>query len=227
MERINRPEYKFTKSGTLIFMTGVPLSGKSTLAPLIASSVEGCVLQNMDIIRLLAQEVDSLKPEEQRNPFVNYGSCDSYGLTGDGSYTPKNLIDGFNAYSKAITSLLDKIIPKLEVQGAQNVLFEGVQLVPSLVSPYLKGNNCLVIITANQSRLENNRYKMFGEEAKLLERYSVDKLMLLQEEIIAQSKGLRGKKFFVVDNSDNYLSTISIIIQNLLKLGILEKKTDE
>lgn len=111
---IGKPEYEFTSQKVLIFLTGVPLSGKTTITPLIASSIKGCATQSMDIFRLMAQELEKAKPEDQRNPFVHYGSCDSYKIIGNGKYSPQNLIDGYMAYSSAVSSLLEMVIPKLE-----------------------------------------------------------------------------------------------------------------
>lgn len=220
-EIIRNPEYRFTKQGTLIFLTGVPLSGKSTIAPLVVSSIEGCTLQPMDIIRLVAQEVESYKPEDKRSQFVYYGSCDSYKAIGDGSYSPQSLILGFNAYCKIVCSLLNSIIPKLEVQGVQNVLFEGVQLAPLEIIRYLNGNNRLIIVTSNAHKLESNRREMFGDDTNLIEIYSTDRLLLLQEEIISQSKQIPPDKLFCVNNTGDFRYTTTQILQFLLNTGVI------
>lgn len=228
IERLNHPElarspeYRFARQRTLVFITGVPLSGKSTIAPLITSSVENCTLQPMDIIRLVAQEIESHKPEAERSPFVNYGSCDSYVAIGNGSYSPQSLIAGFNAYSEIVCSPLRSIIPRLEVQGAQNVLFEGVQLAPSIITPYLNGNSRLIIVTSNAQKLESNRKKMFGDNVELNERYSTDKLLLLQDEIVRQSRQVSKNRLFCVDNTGDFRNTTIQIIQFMLKTGTIE-----
>lgn len=219
---IRGPEYKFTRQGTLIFLTGVPLSGKSTIASLIASSIKGCTLQPMDIIRLVAQEIESHKPEGKRSPFVNYGSCDSYAAIEDGSYSPQSLLLGFNAYSEIVSSPLRNIIPKLEVQGAQNVLFEGVQLTPSIVMSYLNSNSKLIITTSNAQKLESNRRKMFGDNTELTERYSTDRLLLLQEEILKQSREIPEDKVAYIDNTGDYRNTIANTLQFLLDTSVIE-----
>ncbi len=228
IERLNHPglarspEYRFTRQGTLVFITGAPLSGKSTIAPLITSSIENCTLQSMDIIRLVAQEIESHKPEAERSLLVNYGSCDSYVAIGDGSYSPQNLIIGFNAYSEIVCSPLRNIIPKLEVQGEQNVLFEGVQLTPSIVAPYLIGNNRLVVVTSNAQQLESNRRKIFGDNVELNKRYSTDKLLLLQDEIIRQSRQVSKNRLFYVNNTGDFRNTTTQVIQFMLKTDTIE-----
>lgn len=220
-KHINRPEYRFVTPNTLIFIAGAPLSGKSTIAPLIASAIEGCTMQSMDIIRLVAQEIDRNKPENQRNPFVTYGSCDSYVFVGDGSYSPEHLIKGFNEYSKAVSSVLTGIIPKLELQGERNVLLEGVQLAPSLVIPYLINNNKLIIVKSDASRINAIRNALFTGNQELIDRYSTEKILLLQEEILRQSKDISADKVFYVDNTGEYTDTVSKIIQFLLNMHVV------
>lgn len=218
---IQRPEYSFTNPNTILFLTGVPLSGKSSITPLVASTIEDCTMQNMDIIRLLAQEREMQKPENERNPFVRYGSCDSYLFVGDGSYSPTSLLTGFNSYAQAVSSLLTDIVPKLEAQGAQKVLFEGVQLTPQIVAPFLGGDNKLIIITSNEAKLSSNREKRFGRDTELLERYSLDRLLLLQEEIIRQGKVVSPGKIFFVENTTDYVDTVVNIIRLLIAEGVI------
>lgn len=224
IEYIRGPEFIFTSPNTLLFLTGSPLSGKSTIAPIIASSIEGCVQQSMDIIRILAQEIESYKPVHERNPFVHYGSCDSYTLIGDGTYSPLSLVRGFNAYAEAVSSLLIGIISKLETQGVRNVLFEGVQLTPILAKPYLIDNNHLIIVTSNEAKLRTNRDKLFGEKQELQERYSVEKLLLLQDEILRQSREISSNKVLLVDNTGGFSTTASRITNLLLSKGVIKPK---
>lgn len=204
-------------------MTGTPLSGKTTLAPFIVSLIEGCTLQSMDVIRLIAQEMENRKPKARQNLFVRYGSCDSYRIIGNGSYSRVNLLEGFNSYAEAVSSILRFIIPKLEVQGAHNVLFEGVQLIPRAVKRYLKNNNKLVILTADAHILEANRKKIFKDDPKLIKRYSTDKLLFLQDEIIAQGKKIKKDEIFFVENTNNCASAVKKIIRLLLRSGVIEK----
>jgi 2-phosphoglycerate kinase len=186
-QTIQIPKYKFTNQGTILFITGVPLSGKSTIVPIINASIENCAVQSMDILRLIVQKIENSKIPKTKKSFTNYGSCDSYKLIGNGLYTPNNLIKGFNCYCKIVCSLLDSIIPKLEVRGVQNIIFEGIQLTPKIIAPYLKSKkNKLIIITTNKQKIIYNRKKLFGNNKKLHECYSGEKLMLLQNEILSQ-----------------------------------------
>ena len=221
-ESLRRPEFKFTRPESLVFLTGVPLSGKSTIAPLVSSSIEGCMQQSMDIIRLVAQRIEEDKPEQERNPFVQYGSCDSYLLIGDGSYSPESMLRGFNLYSEAVCSILTHIIPNLETQGVGSMLFEGVQLTPSIVSPYLTDDSRLIVVTSSEEQLERNRYKLFGNNPQLQERYSTEKLVILQNEILRQAKESGSDRIILVDNIQDVRETAAGIISALLKQQILQ-----
>ena len=219
---MNKSNYEFVNPNTIIFLAGVPLSGKTTLASLIVSAIRGCSLQSMDILRILAQEFEKQKPQAKRNQFVSYGSCDSYRLIGNGLYSDKNLIVGFKAYSLAVTSLLSKIIPKLENQGVKDLLFEGVQLTPDLVAPWLNYKNKLIILTLNKNHMERNGKKIFTKEPELRQRYSSDKLLLLQEEIISQSKVIPNGQVLIVDNNSTIASVLAKIFKFLLKTEVIK-----
>lgn len=218
---ISRPQYSFTNPDTVLFLTGTPLSGKSTIAPLVTAAIRDCTLQNMDIIRLFAQQKEAQKPEPQRNPFVRYGSCDSYVFVGDGSYSPQSLIEGFNSYAQAVSSLLFDIFPNLENQGARRVVFEGVQLTPEIVSPFLIGSNKLLIVTSTESKLRANRERRYGNSKELLERYSIDKLLILQDEIARQARQVDQNKIFCIDNTGDYGDSVERIIRLLLSESII------
>lgn len=220
-ERIIRSEYRFASPNTLLFVTGAPFSGKSTLAPLIAASIEGCGLQSMDIIRLVAQEMESQKPESARSPFVNYGSCDSYLAIGDGAFSPKSLIQGFNEYSQVMGTILEKIIPKLELQGARDVLFEGVQLTPLIVEQYLRRNGKLIVIVTNPLKAASNRDHLIAGNKELMERYSIERLILIQKEILEQAKRIPQDKIIYIDNLWNIEVATSRAITRLLELGVI------
>lgn len=222
------PEYKFTHSDTVLFITGVPLSGKSTVAPLVAASIESCTVQPMDIFRLISQKLEEYKPEKERNPFVQVGSCDSYTCVGDGRYTPENLIIGFNKYAEVVCALLEVVIPKLEVRGVRNVIFEGVQLTPEIVAPYIiTRNNRLIIVTSSENKLAKNRRKLFGNDRELQEQYSGEKLMLLQDEILRQSQTLPKETFKIIDNTGEYTQTVDKLLQYLLESKVITVSNEE
>lgn len=221
---LKEAEYKFARHNSRIFITGSPLSGKSTLSPLIVSSIADCTWQNMDIIRLTAQLVEEQKPESLRSPFADYGSCDAYKAIGDGSYSPETLLQGFKKYAEIVGTSLSFILPKLEAQGARDVLFDGVQLMPDIVKKHMNENTKLIVVTSTKERFESNTKKMFGNEKWLLDRYSPDKLLLLQDELLRQAKDFPKDKLLVVDNSGKILNSAYKIMDYLSFSGAIEPK---
>jgi 2-phosphoglycerate kinase len=220
---LNHPSFSFTDQKTNLFLTGTVLSGKSSIAPLLASRIEGCAVQNMDIFRTWAQDRESYKPKELRNPFVRYGSCDSFSFVGDGSYSPESLITGFNEYAKVTAAPLADILPRLGVQGAQHVLFEGVQLTPQVVEPFLEANNRLIILTSEEEEFAKRRIQMYGRSPKLLERYGLERVLLLQQEILRQSQQLEPHQVIQIQNSGDYLNTTASVMRQLLDQKIIEQ----
>jgi hypothetical protein len=178
----------------------------------------------MDILRLTAQMVEEQKPLELRSPFVNYGSCDSYKAIGDGSFSPESLIEGFKRYSEIVSDSLSFILPKLEAQGAKDVLFDGVQTTPDIVRRHMNENTRLIILTSSEYRLAKNAKKMFGEEQWLLDRYSPERLMILQSEILRQAKDFPKDKLLIVDNSGKISSSAYRIMDYLLFSGMIQTK---
>ncbi len=220
---IHSSQYIFCKKKTLIFITGAPLSGKSTISSLLSSYIENCSLQSMDILRIIAQEIESKKTNRHKNPFVNYGSCDSYKLIGTGVYSKKTLIEGFNKYSQAVGSILHLIVPKLETQGVENLILEGVQLTPSVVSGFLTNNNKLIILTTNTQQLNSNKKKLFIHDTTLMKRYSNERLVLLQQEILHQSLLLPKEKYFVIDNTSPPKDVCTSILKLLIDSKIIKR----
>lgn len=222
ISEIYEPAYRFARPGTLLFVNGAPLSGKSTVSLSLAANIYGCNVQNMDILRLAAQEVDKMRPTIVQEEVLMYGSCDSYRAVGNGAYSPEALITGYRRYSEATCWLMHRIIPSLEKQGASDVLFEGVQLLPSTVGKYLNSHNKMITITSNPQNLLDNRNKLFGVELEEMnERYSVDKLMMVQQEIIRQTKTLSTDQFYHANNTGRYIETVKSILNFLNSSGVI------
>lgn len=217
-------EFLFRKSESSIFLTGVPLSGKSTIAPLVAAQIEGCETQSMDVFRLFANAFEDLKPEADQNRFVRYGSCDSYLHIGNGEYSPDRLVEGFRKYALGVSSLLKIVYPSLEAQGARNLLFEGVQLTPEAVKDYLFGDNKLILVRAEVQRLRENRRKLYGDDQQMGERYSDERLLLIQDEIIRQSDQLSPNSYVIVDNTTDYTKVVEEITHFLLATEVIVRK---
>lgn len=211
--KVVKPEFQLTKQNTIIFITGAPLSGKSTITPLVYSGIQGITYQSMDILRLVAQEIENSKNTAKKNPYVFSGSCESYKLIGNGEYSVERLIQGFNKYSKAVSSILFKrIIPNLDIQGDSNLLVEGVQLTPDIVAPFLKGNNKLIVFKSDAKTLSSNRKKLYGDGKLFLDRYSNEKLLAIQDEILSQAQKLPQEKVAIINTTSEAQDDASKII---------------
>lgn len=210
-------KFDFIKPHNVIFFTGAPLSGKSTIAPELNARFNNSVMQHMDVIRLLSQEVELQKPEDQRNNFVFYGSTDAYKLVGDGSYSPERLVEGYRLYSMAVSRLLFSVFNKLNPEDIDNMTIEGVQIMPELVAPHLKRDGSgLIVLTADEKQFTHNRNKVFSDDT-IKAKYSNDRLMLVQNEILRQTNGLPKDKVMIAENTGNVDQVVGMMLQFLTK----------
>lgn len=227
-QEVRGPKYEFSNTGSLVFVTGAPMSGKSTVSPLISSAIENCSSQNMDVFRLLMGREDEGLPAEQRNPVLQYGSCDSYLAVGSGEYSEESLIEGFCRNSAAICAPLEYVIPKLEVQGAQNMLFEGVQLLPSIVSRYMRSNpnSRYLVITSSGDAYDERRDAMFrGADYEFGRKYTRERLQAIEGHIIEESGQLPEGTVYVLDNSEASAAEVaSLALDFLCESGLIIPK---
>lgn len=210
--------YKFIGGNSRIFLTGAPLSGKSTISPQLVSKIDDCTLQNMDILRLMAQMLEDQKPEKERNPFAYLGSCDAYKAIGDGTFNSDSLISGFREYSSVVCKTLDFILPKLEAQGAKNAIFEGVQLLPKLIKKHINDTTRVILVTTTSKSFDRNSSKTFGNVEWLLDRYSTDKLISIQNELVEEVSKLPKDRALIVKNE-----SIDQTVENILEFLINSK----
>lgn len=224
---VSASNFTFSQEGSLIFVTGAPLSGKSTIAPLVTSSIDGCSMQNMDIFRLMMGREDEMKADSQKDAVLQFGSCDSYMTIGDGEYSEQSLIEGYIRNSRAVCKPLDYVIPKLEVQGAQNILFEGVQLLPSIVRKFMQTNqnSRFVIVTSTAEDLEARRGLLYtGEGYEFGRKYTSDRLELISHYLVSEAQQLPYKRVCVVDNSSTCVDAAEEVLGFLQTSGLITKK---
>jgi len=205
-----------------IFIVGAPFSGKSTISSILLSQIEGVTNLPMDIVRIFAQILEKKKPKASRNKFVELGSCDCYELINDGKPTDKNIIDSYKIYSKSVFEPLKQIMPKLEAQGCEHLIIDGVQLMPELIAPYLGKYAKLIIITSCAEKFISNKQKVIGTDKALQKRYSNDTLNLIQTEILKQARELDKNNYTIVENTGNVEDCTDIIIDYLKKIGFIQ-----
>lgn len=215
-------KHKLTQNKSIIFIGGAPLTGKTTIGTEVAARIDGLTLLPMDIVRIFSQILEKQKPKSTQNKFVNYGSCDSYIIVNDGKRTNQNIIDGYKMYSQAVFEPLKEIISKLEVQGCEHLVIEGVQLTPKLVAPYLGKNAKLIIITASNNRLASNKNKIFGSDKVLNSRYSNNNLTLIQSTLLEQTNSLNPNNYLVIQNTGTITECSNKIIKFLIRTKFIE-----
>lgn len=210
-------KYKFTKPNAIIFIAGASLSGKTTLAPLVSSKIENCIVQHMDVIRMLSEDLTLHDGKVVENNLVSTGSADAYTQIGDGSYSEKNLIEGYRLYSQIVTKYFLPVISKLNTEDMDNMVLEGVQLMPELLIDILSNKNTyLFVLTADEEHYKKSVKNRYNTD-KLRIRYSSDRLKLIEKELVRQTNGLPTKNFMIIHTSKVVKKSVDKILQCLLE----------
>lgn len=68
-----------------------------------------------------------------------------------------------------------------------------------------------------------NRREIFGDDKEMTERYSTEKLLVLQDELLRQSKEIPSGKVVTINNVGEYTDTASEVIRFLSKTGLIMK----
>lgn len=221
---VKMKKYKLNQRSSKLFIVGPPLIGKTTLASHLTSIIIDMPVVSMDIVRIFAQLIENEKLAKLRNKFVQYGSCDSYTLVGDGTFKKENIINGYKAYAKAVFNPITNVIPKLETQGCENVIFEGVQLMPELVAPYL-GKNCkLIVLKSNPDRFNQSKKNLFEDNKILHNRYNNVALSTIQTEILKQASKIDSCHCIVIDNSFDKNTLITNVIKVLKEMDFINEQ---
>ncbi|OGE31902.1 hypothetical protein A2631_02130 [Candidatus Daviesbacteria bacterium RIFCSPHIGHO2_01_FULL_44_29] len=219
---INTLKYKFTNKGSVLFIAGAPLSGKSTITSLLAQQIEDSCIQHMDIIRLISQQIESLKPRSARNELVYLGSTDAYKKIGTGEYSKENLIAGYRLYSDGVVQHFLPILDKLNDQDVSTLIIEGVQILPSLIEKYTNLQNFYyVLITASPDGYKIHLDKLF-KSLYLKNKYSVSKLIAIQEYLIKEVELLPESKKTIIKNEKDLGFVVSAILQKLKDRNFIE-----
>ncbi len=216
-------KYKFTAQNTIIFIAGAPSSGKTILAPLVSFEIENCIVQHMDIIRMLSEHLTLQNGRLKENKLVSSSSVDAYTQIGDGSYSPKNLIEGYKLYSQIITKHFLPVIAKLNPEDVNNMILEGVQLMPELLKDILSQTNTyLFVLTANKEHYKKNAKCRFVTD-ELRTKYSPKKLKLIEVELVSQANALPTNNYTIIPNSKMVQNTVNKVLQCLLEKNIISR----
>lgn len=136
-----------------IFLSGVPGTGKTTLAMKLAQLLRIDQVVSTDTIRAVLRSVG----DEKKNPILFGVSHDSWKYFGEKS--AQNIWKGFNAHSELLFPVITYMLKKSFEEG-RSIMFEGVHITPEFLKS-LKYKNIfsfLLVIGDDSSLVE--RYKM-------------------------------------------------------------------
>jgi 2-phosphoglycerate kinase len=214
-------KYRFVHPNSVLFLNGPPLSGKSTLAPELAHHIDNCIVQHMDVLHLVSQYVEEQKPLSERNEFLFYGSTDAYKLIDDGSYSEEHLLAGFKKYSAGVAQFIFSILDDLNPENIDNMVVEGVQIMPELVAEYLKrAGYALLLMVTSPDQFDQNRDNVFSDE-QTKQKYPDTMLLSLQRELISQTRELPEEKYCIIENTGNLELMVCKVIIFLLENKII------
>lgn len=142
------------KSGPFaIFLSGVPGTGKTTLAMKLAERLKIDQVVSTDTIRFVLRSVS----DESKNPILFGVSHDSWRYFGEKN--AQNIWKGFSAHCEFIFPVMVYMINKSFEEG-RSIIFEGVHITPA----FLKGldffNIFSFFISVSEDSVLRERYLM-------------------------------------------------------------------
>ena len=159
MRELLKAKNKIAKSKKpwLIIISGVPATGKSTLAIQLAAELNWKIALGADEIKAIMKKYD-------KNKYLRKSSHDAWKLLGEKNQ--KNILEGFRRYSLALKPGVEIVINKSKKTG-ENLIIEGVHLIPSLYREVKGFNKLFVVVKSDFSRGHLSRI-----QNKVFERHS-------------------------------------------------------
>lgn len=163
-------------------ISGIPATGKSTLAIKLAGILDFKVCLGVDEIKEIVKYYDN-------DPFIKCSSHDAWKLLGDRA--PKNIIHGFKRYCAGLKPGVESVINR-SCRTGENIIIEGVQLLPYLYSRIDSFEKLHIIL---ESDLQNGHTQNI--EYKVRERHSMQpdvwsnklpEFRLIQQLLMQQAK---------------------------------------
>lgn len=217
--------YSYILPHNVLFLTGAPLCGKSTIASILNACIVDSAIQHMDLIRLLSENMENKKPINKRNKFVGLSSVDAYKEIGNSEYSTDNLILGYKLYSEAVSQLILSVLDKLNPEDIDHLIMEGAQLLPELTAPYLsRPGYGIIVLKTTEEQFNIHRENVFSEQ-NLRDKYSNEKVISIQNELIKQAEKINSKKVFIVENNGTP-ETVVLKILEMLEINNLIRKNN-
>jgi 2-phosphoglycerate kinase len=168
----------------LIFIFGVPGSGKSTLGELLSKKLRVPFLE-VDDIKAIAQQGETIKS----NPYYFLHTTEAYKALG--ARTPENVIQGLLNVRKAFEYLVQKEVLMLKNSG----VVEGAFLDPNK----LKDNGIVILLTIPSSTKHKKQFLVHRTKESLING-QFENARLFQEYLISEAKKLNLP--ILVNNGD-------------------------
>ena len=141
-----REKIRKQKKPMLILICGMPGTRKSSTAVRLASLLEFAVVVNIDEVRDIMQLYD-------KRPAIQGKSHDRWKLFG--SLNDKNFFRGFTAHSRTLKQGVMAVINK-NISIGENIIIEGVHLLPSLYKNIRYVEKIHVLLTAKDFSSHKN-----------------------------------------------------------------------
>lgn len=169
----------------IIFISGIPATGKSTLAIKLAAKLDIKVCVGVDEVKEVVKIYD-------KNPFVHRSSHDCWQLIGERN--KKNILLGYKKYCYGLKNGVGSIINRSKNNG-ENAIIEGVHLLPEIYLKTSELNVFYFLITSNFGFIHKKNIKK-----RLIERHKMQddvwserypELKIIQNEMIMSANKFR------------------------------------
>ncbi len=196
----------------IILICGMPATGKSTLAIKLAAELDFKVCIGVDEIKEVVKKYDN-------NPFLSKSSHDAWQLIG--KRTEKNILSGFQKYCQGLKSGVMSIFEKSEKNG-ENIIIEGIQLLPKLYCHDLQNFNLFYFIIKSEYKniyKEKIRHKILERHGKQVDVWSEKfrEFILIEEEVLKQAERFKCH----VLPEKNFYEQIEIIKNIIVRYEII------
>lgn len=201
---------KKTKKPILILICGMPGSRKSSTAIQLAASLNWQIAIGTDEIREIMKKYDS-------DPFLQGVSHNRWRLLG--KKTDKNFLLGFLKHCRKIKEGIKRVLKK-SVKNGENLIIEGVHLVPELyknLKSFKKFHFVFAVksLSKHQANIKNKISRRHGKQKNEWTKKEQD-LLKIQNYLTSQTKKINNTYLFESCNpQENTKKIIKILKQKL------------
>lgn len=216
------------KNPIVVIVSGIPCSGKTTLACQInARLLLGDVIGG-DAFRSSLREYIS----EKDNPaFFSsvYKAWQPFGAN-----TPENIIKGYKLQAKVMNSAIERIVVDRCIRDGESMVFEYLHFLPNQYHPdTLKDLSVVPIVLSiseseflNRLSIRDTHSHLRGESDRLRQAYPAYKL--IQEELLMEARQDKIPVIPTASSEKNLERALEIIFKRIEKLNqlVTEKQTE-